>query len=58
MQPGESVVLRESNEPALVVAVLDASGTLLLRVGDETFESSPDEWMTPAEKLVGCSCCG
>lgn len=58
MRPGETVVIRESNEPAEVVAILDAAGTLLLRVGDETFESAPESCMSLREKHADCGCCG
>lgn len=58
MRAGEAVILRESNEPALVLAVLDASGRLLIRVGDEEFEAARDEVMRPHERHAGCGCCG
>lgn len=51
------MVLRESNEPAIVLAVLDASGRVLVRVGDEEFEAHADELMTIRERLASCGCC-
>lgn len=58
MLPGEAVVLRESNEPALVLAVLDAAGRILVRVADEEFEVHRDELMLPEERHASCGCCG
>lgn len=57
MRPGDAAILRESNEPALVLAVVDASGRLLVRVGEEEFEVARDEVMTPLERHADCGCC-
>lgn len=56
---GEIVYLRESGEPARVLAVLDAAGTLLVRVeGEEPFQVARDEIETVRERHGGCACCG
>lgn len=56
---GETVFLRGSGEPARVVAVLDAAGTLLVAVeGEEPFQVGPDEVETAFERHSGCGCCG
>lgn len=57
MRAGDAAILRESNEPALVVAVLDASGRLLVRVGAEEFEVARADVMRPEERHA-CGCCG
>jgi hypothetical protein len=49
------VRLRETNEPAEVVAVLDAAGRLLVRVeGEEPFEVAREDVRAPGD----CACCG
>lgn len=58
MRAGDAAVIRESNEPALVLAVLDAAGRLLVRVADEEFEVHRDELMRPEERHASCGCCG
>lgn len=59
MEPGATMVLRESGEPVKVLAVLDAAGTLLVALpGEEPFQVSADEVATPWEKHEGCGCCG
>ena len=57
MQPGESAILRESNEPVLVLAVLDAAGTLLVRCGAEEFQVARADVMSQRERHAGCGCC-
>jgi hypothetical protein len=55
---GETVRLRATEEPAEVLAVLDASGTLLVRVAsDEEFAVARDDVETARERHA-CSCCG
>ena len=59
MQPGDEVVLRATEERVRIVAVLDASGTLLVRSGDEAqFQAARDELEWPWEKHASCACCG
>lgn len=54
---GDVVRIRATDEPAEVIAVLDASGTLLVRVADEEpFSATRDEVETAHERN-GCSCC-
>ncbi|HWH09191.1 MAG TPA: hypothetical protein VNX21_08325 [Candidatus Thermoplasmatota archaeon] len=57
MQAGDPAVLRASNEPVVVLAVLDAAGTLLVRCGAEEFQVPRDDVMTPLERLADCGCC-
>lgn len=51
--------LRESEESVVVVEILDAAGTLLVRtrLDSEEFQVSRDEIMTAREKH-SCGCCG
>lgn len=59
METGDVVVVRATGEHATVVAVLDAAGTLLLRVPDEEpFEAARDDVEWPWSKHAGCACCG
>lgn len=58
MKPGDTVVLRASEEHVRIVAVLDASGTLLVRAEDAEFQASRDEVSWPWEKHASCMCCG
>lgn len=57
MRAGDAAILRESNEPVLVLAVLDAAGTLLVRCGDEEFQVTRADVMTPLERVADCGCC-
>lgn len=57
MQRGDAAILRASNEPVLVLAVLDAAGTLLVRCGEEEFEVARADVMTPLERVKDCGCC-
>jgi hypothetical protein len=57
VEPGDIVTLRTTGEPLTVVAVLDASGTLLVRTdGEEPFQATRDEVETVRERHG--SCCG
>lgn len=59
VEPGDEVVVRATGERALVVAVVDASGTLLLRVRDEDpFQLARDDVEWPWSKHASCACCG
>lgn len=59
MQPGDKVVVRATGEHALVVAVLDASGTLLVRVEEEEpFQVARDDVEWPWARHASCACCG
>jgi hypothetical protein len=50
--------LRATEEPVEVVAVLDASGTMLVRdVDGALFEARPEDVQTERERNA-CSCCG
>jgi len=55
---GETVRLRATDEPAEVLAVLDASGTLLVRVDGEEAFSVPRDDVETARERNSCSCCG
>jgi hypothetical protein len=57
MRVGEQAWLRESDEPVVVVAVLDAAGTLLVRAPEGEFQAARDELMSAREKH-SCGCCG
>lgn len=57
MRPGEPAILRESNEPVLVLAVLDAAGTLLVRCGAEEFQVARGDVMSLRERHADCGCC-
>ena len=57
MQPGDELVVRESNERVRLVAVLDSAGTLLIEdAAGATWSLPPDEVMTLHERH-GCACC-
>lgn len=59
MDPGDTVVLRASEERATVLAVVDAAGTLLVRVdGEEPFQVARDDWEHPWARHASCGCCG
>lgn len=58
MRPGDEVVIRATGERALVVAVVDAAGTLLVRTHDEEFQAAPDDVEWPWARHAGCACCG
>lgn len=58
MQAGDVAVIRASNEPVLVLATLDASGTLLVRCGEEEFAVQGEDLVTLVERAAGCGCCG
>lgn len=59
MQPGSELILRATGERVRVLAVLDASGTLLVAAGDEPpFQASRDEVEWPFARHAGCGCCG
>ena len=51
---GDDAILRESNEPVRVLAVVDAAGTLLVRCGEEEFTVARDELMRPEDRHAGC----
>lgn len=56
--PGEVFILRDTNEPVTVLAVLDAAGTLLVRVeGEEPFQVARGDLETPLERHRSCGCC-
>lgn len=58
MEPGDTVVVRATEEHARVIAVLDAAGTLLIQVeGSEPFQAQRDEVEPPWARHAGCSCC-
>lgn len=59
MQPGDEVVVRATGERALVVAIVDAAGTLLVKVAEEEpFQAERDDVEWPWAKHAGCACCG
>lgn len=59
MDAGDEVVVRATGERARIVAVLDASGTLLVRVADdEPFQLERDDVEWPWTRHAGCACCG
>ncbi|HVM44641.1 MAG TPA: hypothetical protein VM582_01800 [Candidatus Thermoplasmatota archaeon] len=57
MEPGDEVVVRATGERALVLAVLDAAGTLLLRAGEDEFQAARDDVEWPWARHAGCACC-
>lgn len=57
MKPGDTVVLRATEEHVLVVAVLDASGTCLVRSAGDEFTAARDELEPTWAKHAGCGCC-
>jgi hypothetical protein len=59
MRPGDELVLRESNERVVLVAVLtDAAGALLVATaGEAPFEVRRDDVMTLRERHASCGCC-
>lgn len=58
MRVGEQAWLRGSDEPVLVLARVDAAGTLLVRSAADgaEFQAAPDELMSVREKH-SCGCC-
>lgn len=59
MDAGDEVVVRATGERAVVVAVVDAAGTLLLQVaGEEPFQVERDDVEWPWSKHRSCACCG
>lgn len=58
MQPGDEVIVRATEEHGRIVAVLDAAGTLLVRVGEEEFQAARDDVEHPWARHAGCACCG
>lgn len=57
MRPGETVVLRATEEHVRVVAVIDASGTLLVELDDARFEVARDDLAHTWERHADCGCC-
>jgi len=58
VEPGDELVIRATGERAVLVAVVDAAGTLLLRVGEEEFLAERDDVEPPWARHAGCACCG
>lgn len=56
MKPGDAAYLRATEEPVEVLAVVDASGTLLVRASDGEFVVPRDDVMSAREKH-SCGCC-
>jgi hypothetical protein len=55
---GAAVRIRATHEPAVVLAVVDGAGSLLVRVpGEEPFLVARDDVLTDAERH-SCGCCG
>jgi hypothetical protein len=57
VQTGDEMVLRATEERVRVVAVLDASGTLLVRSDADEFQVERDDLAQVWEKHAGCGCC-
>gem|GEM_PF-5604653 len=57
MHAGQTLRLRETEEPVTLVAVLDAGGSLLLVRGEaEEFQVHRDDVMTDRDRH-SCGCC-
>lgn len=58
MEVGDALRLRATEEHVRLVAVLDASGTLLVATETEEFQVAPDEVEPLWARHASCACCG
>lgn len=58
MKAGETVVLRETEEHVVVLAVVDAAGSLLVQPREGApFQVAPDDVEPLWARHAGCACC-
>lgn len=57
VRPGDLLILRESNEPVTVLAIVDAAGTLIVRGSDSEFQVARDDVLRPHERHACCEGC-